>query len=91
VTASNKEVDLLIIGGGLAGSSLGRSMAMAGAHVLIIEKETRFRDRIRGEILVPWGSVEALVSTISSCRAALGKLRNSIFIWRASRRRHVTT
>jgi len=59
VTAANKAVDLLIIGGGLAGASLGRSMAMAGARVLIIEKETRFRDRIRGELLVPWGSVEA--------------------------------
>ncbi|MFO0993248.1 MAG: FAD-dependent monooxygenase [Hyphomicrobiales bacterium] len=59
VTASQKTVDLLIIGGGLAGASLGRSMAMAGAQVLIIEKETRFRDRIRGELLLPWGSVEA--------------------------------
>lgn len=58
-TASQKTVDLLIIGGGLAGASLGRSMAMAGAQVLIIEKETRFRDRIRGELLLPWGSVEA--------------------------------
>jgi 2-polyprenyl-6-methoxyphenol hydroxylase-like FAD-dependent oxidoreductase len=56
---SIESVDLLIIGGGLAGSSLGRSMAMAGANVLIIEKETRFRDRIRGELLLPWGSVEA--------------------------------
>ena len=51
--------DLLIIGGGLAGASLGRSMALAGANVLIIEKETEFRDRIRGEVLLPWGSVEA--------------------------------
>jgi 2-polyprenyl-6-methoxyphenol hydroxylase-like FAD-dependent oxidoreductase len=34
-------------------------MAAAGAHVLIVEKETEFRDRIRGEVLLPWGSVEA--------------------------------
>jgi len=59
VTSAIKSVDLLIIGGGVAGASLGRSMAMAGAQVLIIEKETKFRDRIRGELLVPWGSVEA--------------------------------
>ena len=51
--------DLLIIGGGLAGASLGRSMALAGDNVLIIEKEIEFRDRIRGEVLLPWGSVEA--------------------------------
>ena len=53
VTSAIKSVDLLIIGGGVAGASLGRSMAMAGAQVLIIEKETKFRDRIRGELLVP--------------------------------------
>ena len=36
--------DLLIIGGGLAGSSLGVSMARAGARVLILEREARFRE-----------------------------------------------
>jgi len=53
------EYDLMIVGGGLAGSTLGRSMALAGFRVLIIEKETKFRDRIRGEVLLPWGCVEA--------------------------------
>lgn len=53
------DYDLLIIGGGLAGSALGRSMAKAGFQVLIVEKETKFRDRVRGEVLLPWGSVEA--------------------------------
>jgi menaquinone-9 beta-reductase len=56
---SGADYDLLIIGGGLAGSTLGRSMALAGFHVLIIEKEMQFRDRVRGEVLLPWGSVEA--------------------------------
>jgi flavin-dependent dehydrogenase len=51
--------DLLIIGGGLAGSSLGISMARAGARVLITEREARFRDRVRGEGIFPWGCVEA--------------------------------
>ena len=51
--------DLLIAGGGIAGAALGRSMALAGAHVLIVEKEVEFRDRIRGEVVLPWGSVEA--------------------------------
>ena len=48
MSESHGSYDLLIIGGGLAGAALGRSMALAGAHVLIIEKETEFRDRIRG-------------------------------------------
>jgi 2-polyprenyl-6-methoxyphenol hydroxylase-like FAD-dependent oxidoreductase len=58
--ANSKNIfDLLIVGGGLAGASLGQSMALAGFRVLIIEKEVKFRDRIRGEVLLPWGSVEA--------------------------------
>ena len=59
MSVSRSSYDLLIIGGGLAGAALGRSMAQSGAYVLIIEKETEFRDRIRGEVLLPWGSVEA--------------------------------
>jgi 2-polyprenyl-6-methoxyphenol hydroxylase-like FAD-dependent oxidoreductase len=51
--------DLVIIGGGIAGCALGRAMALNGAEVLIIEKEARYRDRIRGEVLLPWGSLEA--------------------------------
>ena len=52
--------DLLIVGGGLAGAALGRSLAIAGNNVLIIEKSVEFRDRIRGEVLLPWGGVEAM-------------------------------
>jgi menaquinone-9 beta-reductase len=56
---SEAHYDLMIVGGGIAGSTLGRRMALAGLHVLIIEKDLEFRDRIRGEVLLPWGSVEA--------------------------------
>jgi 2-polyprenyl-6-methoxyphenol hydroxylase-like FAD-dependent oxidoreductase len=56
---SGKIYDLLIIGGGLAGAAFGRSMALAGHEVLIIEKDTTFRDRVRGEVLLPWRSYEA--------------------------------
>jgi 2-polyprenyl-6-methoxyphenol hydroxylase-like FAD-dependent oxidoreductase len=34
-------------------------MARAGCRVLVVEKETVFRDRVRGEVLLPWGSAEA--------------------------------
>ncbi len=46
--------DLVIIGGGIAGSSLACFMAKAGARVLLLESEIEARDRVRGEILCPW-------------------------------------
>src|SRR5690348_11667037 len=51
--------DLIVVGGGLAGASLARAMATAGARVLVFERERRFRDRVRGEGMHPWGVAEA--------------------------------
>ena len=51
--------DLIVVGGGIAGASLAQRMAKNGAHVLVLEQETEFRDRIRGECLQPWGVGEA--------------------------------
>lgn len=53
------DYDLAIVGGGLAGSSLGTALARTGARVLIIEREAQFRDRVRGEGMQPWGAAEA--------------------------------
>ena len=53
------DYDLIIVGGGLAGSALAKSMAECGTRVLVCEREQRFRDRIRGEGLHPWGVTEA--------------------------------
>jgi 2-polyprenyl-6-methoxyphenol hydroxylase-like FAD-dependent oxidoreductase len=53
------DYDLIIAGGGLAGASLAIAMASAGHRVLVVEREKQFRDRIRGELLQPWGSREA--------------------------------
>jgi 2-polyprenyl-6-methoxyphenol hydroxylase-like FAD-dependent oxidoreductase len=33
-------------------------MARAGARVLVVERETRFQDRVRGEFMEPWGVAE---------------------------------
>ena len=51
--------DLITVGGGLAGAALAKSLAEKGARVLIIEREERFKDRIRGEMVTPWGVAEA--------------------------------
>lgn len=51
--------DLIIVGGGLAGSALAKGMAERGARVLVLEREKQFRDRVRGEGMHPWGVPEA--------------------------------
>ena len=50
--------DLITVGGGMAASALAKAMAESGAKVLVLEQETRFRDRIRGEFIMPWGVAE---------------------------------
>jgi 2-polyprenyl-6-methoxyphenol hydroxylase-like FAD-dependent oxidoreductase len=52
------DFDIVVVGGGLAGSSFAIAMARHGAKVLVLEQESRFRDRIRGEYLCPWGAAE---------------------------------
>ena len=51
--------DLITVGGGLGGAALALAMAERGYRVLVVEKEERFRDRVRGESLLPWGAAEA--------------------------------
>jgi 2-polyprenyl-6-methoxyphenol hydroxylase-like FAD-dependent oxidoreductase len=52
--------DVLVVGGGIAGSTLGGVLARAGLSVLVLEKEARFRDRVRGETTWPYGVADAL-------------------------------
>lgn len=51
--------DVAIVGGGVAGSSLAATLARAGFGAVVVERETRFRDRVRGESMHPWGVREA--------------------------------
>jgi menaquinone-9 beta-reductase len=51
--------DLLVVGGGLAGATLGRALTAQGARVLIVERAQEFRDRVRGEVLLAWSVGEA--------------------------------
>jgi 2-polyprenyl-6-methoxyphenol hydroxylase-like FAD-dependent oxidoreductase len=53
------DYDVITVGGGLAGSSLAYALAQAGRTVLVLERETEFRDRVRGEVMQPWGVVDA--------------------------------
>ena len=51
--------DIVTVGGGVAASSLAKAMADHGARVLVLERETHFRDRVRGEAVMSWGTAEA--------------------------------
>ena len=51
--------DIITVGGGLGGAALAKAMADRGYRVLVLERETRFKDRVRGEWLAPWGVAEA--------------------------------
>ena len=53
-------LDLVIIGGGIAGNALAAVMARAGRTVLVLERSTVYRDRVRGEMIQPWGVAEAM-------------------------------
>jgi 2-polyprenyl-6-methoxyphenol hydroxylase-like FAD-dependent oxidoreductase len=64
--------DVIVVGGGIAGSTLGGVLARAGLGVLVVEKETRFRDRIRGEGTWPWGVAEARQAGLAELLEAAG-------------------
>ena len=51
--------DIITIGGGIAASSLAKAMAERGAKILVLDRETQFKDRVRGEAIVSWGVAEA--------------------------------
>lgn len=51
--------DAIVVGGGLGGSALAEQLARAGCNVLVLERETKFRDRVRGENMLPWGVAAA--------------------------------
>ena len=53
------DYDVVTVGGGLGGAALAKVLAEAGRRVLVLERTSQFKDRVRGEVLVPWGRVEA--------------------------------
>jgi 2-polyprenyl-6-methoxyphenol hydroxylase-like FAD-dependent oxidoreductase len=52
-------VDVVVVGGGIAGASLARGLAVEGLGVTVLEASVEFPDRVRGESMQPWGVSEA--------------------------------
>ena len=75
----NANYDLVIVGGGVGGAALAGSMASAGARVLVLEAESRFRDRVRGEAIMPWGVAE--VKLLGLERTLIQAAANPLPFW----------
>ena len=71
--------DAIIIGGGLAGSTLAKNLAERGHQVLVFEREKQFKDRVRGEQMHPWGVSAARQLGIYEPLAATGG--NQTYHW----------
>jgi 2-polyprenyl-6-methoxyphenol hydroxylase-like FAD-dependent oxidoreductase len=53
------EMDVITVGGGLGGATLATALARNGRRVLVLEREKEFKDRVRGENMLPWGVAAA--------------------------------
>jgi len=53
------DYDVVVAGAGIGGSAIATVLARGGLSVLVLEKETEYRDRVRGEWMAPWGVAEA--------------------------------
>jgi 2-polyprenyl-6-methoxyphenol hydroxylase-like FAD-dependent oxidoreductase len=52
--------EVVVVGGGIAGSSMATVLAREGYRVVVLERQTAYRDKVRGEVLPPWGVAELL-------------------------------
>ncbi len=73
------DYDLIVIGGGIGGSALAAGMAAAGARALVLEAEESFRDRVRGEAVMPWGVAEARMMGLGGVLEQAGA--NPLLFW----------
>ena len=54
-----EECDVIVVGGGIAGSSAAYALARNGLSVRVLERTEVHEDRVRGEGMPPWGVLEA--------------------------------
>ena len=52
------QVDVAVVGAGIAGGAMATVLARAGLDVLLLERDKAYRDRVRGETMFPWGVAE---------------------------------
>ena len=50
--------DIVIVGAGIGGGTMATVLAKNGLQVVVLERETVYPDRVRGEWIAPWGVAE---------------------------------
>ncbi|MBV8168712.1 MAG: FAD-dependent monooxygenase [Alphaproteobacteria bacterium] len=64
--------DVVIVGGGIAGSALAQVLAREGVAVAVLERDPAPIDRVRGEYMAPWGVAELKRLGLLDCLRAAG-------------------
>ena len=77
------DYDIVTVGGGVGGSAVAKAMAEAGKRVLVVERETKFKDRVRGEWMAPWGVAETKELGLYDDLIAAGGHHTPIMAFRA--------
>lgn len=66
-------MDVVVVGGGIAGATVALRLVELGARVTVLERDERFRDRVRGELMYPWGALEAQRLGVADALVSVGK------------------
>jgi len=74
------KTDVVIVGAGIAGSTLAGVLARQGLGVTLLERQTTYRDKVRGEALAPWGVAEARGLGLEDTLLAAGASYASRFV-----------
>jgi len=68
----NQAADVVVVGAGIAGSALATVLARRGLDVVVLERQMTYRDKVRGEVFLPWGVAEVRQLGLADTLASAG-------------------